>query len=85
MAEELTLKKLGGKGGAVNGDERLLRTIAQGMDCLGGHLFAGAALSLDQDGRLAWGNLTDGLEDPLHRGRTPDHLVWGTGLHDLAS
>ena len=84
VSEEFALQKLGRQGGAVDGDEGLLRARAQRVDGLRGDLFAGAAFALYQDGRLAGGHLADGFENALHRGGAADHPGGRTGLSHLA-
>jgi hypothetical protein len=70
VPEKFALDQIVGNRGAVDRDERLARAVAVLPDGPGDEFLAGAALAGDHHGHVAGGDLADGLEDFLHRGRT---------------
>src|SRR6202022_3828592 len=74
VAEELRLEQRVDDGGAVDGDEGLLRSRVA-VDHAGDQLLAGAALALDQDGGAGGGHAAHVLEELLHRRGGADDVV----------
>ncbi|MNQ79191.1 hypothetical protein D3C85_941250 [compost metagenome] len=67
VAEQLTLHQLGGKRGAVDGDERFLRPLAPSVNGAGQLALAGAGLAEDEDIGVGAGYLAGGFQHRHHR------------------
>ncbi len=67
MAEELAFEEVARDRRAVQRHERAAPARRVHVDGACDQLLAGAALALDEDGRVAVGEAADGLEDLLHR------------------
>ncbi|VTR70208.1 hypothetical protein DESC_780396 [Desulfosarcina cetonica] len=68
IAEQLTLQNMLGHGGAVDGNERALAAVAQGMHRPGGEVFPRARFAGNQNGEIGFGDHLDGFIHPLHLG-----------------
>src|SRR5205814_10046362 len=68
MAEQMAFEELARNGGAVDGDERFLRAVGEGMNGAGEDFLAGAAFTGDED--------TDGgAGDALGKGHQLTHAA----------
>jgi len=77
MAKQLAFQKRLRQGRAAHRHEGFRRPAAEGMDGTGDELFAGAALSLDQDGGIAGTGGGDGRKHVLHATTLPDQIAEG--------
>src|SRR5262249_40171970 len=75
MAEQFVLEDLFGKRGAVQREERALRTIALRVDGARDELLSRTGLAEDQDARAGWRDGVDDLIDLTHRVRLPRELA----------
>src|SRR5690606_10649806 len=75
VAEELALEEVRGDGGAVDGEERLVRARAPAVDGGGGGALAGPGLALQEDGHLRCGGALDERERHAHGDRARDEAV----------
>ena len=66
VAEELAFEQVAGDGGAVEGDEGLLRAVREFVDGAGEDLLAGAALAGDQDVDVGLGDLASVVHQLAH-------------------
>jgi hypothetical protein len=85
VAEELGLHEGFGEGSAVDADEGLVAAWAEVDDGACGELFAGAALSAEEDGAVAGGHPAEGFVEALHRLAAADHVAEGVALGELAA
>ena len=83
MTEDLALHQIMGNGGAVEGNKGLFAAGTALVNRLGTHLFAGAALASDKDGRLAGRRTFDDAIDRLHRHGGTDKTEEGAALEIL--
>ena len=74
VAEQRALEQVVVERRAVLDDERLLRARPVIVDRARDQLLAGAALAVDEHGRLALDDLVEQLDDVAHRGRVADNL-----------
>ena len=75
MAEHFAFQQGFRDGGAVDCDERMLRSWTVAVDGTGHHFFPGAALAFDQDGGVRGSHAPDEFVDLLHARTAADHVV----------
>ena len=75
VTEQRALEQVVVERGAVLHDERLLRARPVIVDRARDQLLAGAALAVDEHGRLALDDLREQLDDVAHRRRIADDLA----------
>ena len=75
MAEQLTFQKVFGKGGTIDGNERVVTAGTVPVDCTGDKFFTRAALSRDEHGAVRRRNLKDATVDPLHLAALTDEHI----------
>ena len=71
-AEQLAFDQFARQGGAVDLDDLALAARAEGVDEVGNHFLAGAALAGDQHGDVAGRDALDGADDLAHGGALED-------------
>ena len=75
VAEEFALQQRLGDGGAVDGDERLLRAVAVLVDGARDQFLAGAGFAADEHGDRLGGDAANLLVDRLHGAAVADDSV----------
>src|SRR5579872_4109801 len=77
VSKQLGFNQILRQGGAVDADERFVRTGPKGNNRPRYQLLAGSALAPDQHGAAATGHAADGLIYPPHRLAAPDQFAAG--------
>jgi len=85
VSEKLAFQQRLGNGAAIQGDERPAAAIAEAVQLHGYQFLARARLALDANADIVRCDLTNQLEDLLHRRAAADHRAEAKVVRVLAA